>query len=436
MKLGSERTGRFDQLDSLRGLAAMSVVLWHWICLLLPPDAPGRQTAIFREALARHDPKVLANLGASTLLSMSPLRIFFGGFEAVILFFALSGFVLSLPFWKDPRTRYGPFLVRRIFRIYVPYLGALALAVAGNLALSRGAIPGLNQWFNATWKIPIQASTLVRNIALIASESSAFNTAFWSLVHEMRLSLVFPLLMLLAVSLGRFGILFPVPLLFLGCYFVPRLSLGNLGESLEVLGIFVAGAYLAKVRHTILGAFRQWNAGLKCVFFLLSISLYSFGWLWIMPAHQLGLSSGFKDLFICAGACGLIVTSLGSARAASFLRAKVCAALGRISYSLYLVHGTVLFSLVHLLYGRTNLWSIFGLYISLSLLLASVFWKCVENPSNLIGRSLATRFGGVAKAMRDQCLPAAALHVVVRDIRDEKGGSFGIGLDQPAGSGP
>jgi peptidoglycan/LPS O-acetylase OafA/YrhL len=364
---------------------------------MLPPDVPGRQTEIFREALAGHDPRILANLGAWTLLTMSPLRVFFAGFEAVILFFALSGFVLSLPFWKDPRTPYGPFLVRRVFRIYVPYLGALALAVAGNLALSRGGIAGLNQWFNATWKIPIHPSTLLGNVALIASESSAFNTAFWSLVHEMRLSLVFPFLMLLAVSLGRFGILFPIPLFFLGCYIAPRISLGNLGESLEVLGIFFVGAYLAKIRHTILVTFRQWDTRRKWLFFLLSLSLYSFGWVWTIPAHQLGFNSTYKDLFIGAGAVGLIITSLGSTSAASLLRTKVCVALGRISYSLYLVHGTMLYSLVHILYGRASLWSIFCLYVFLSLLLAAVFWRWVENPSNRIGRNLAARCVAVPK---------------------------------------
>src|ERR1700704_3301212 len=94
---------RFYELDSLRGVAALTVVFHHFsrIC----------------------SPRVIY------FLDRTPFRLLVAGHQAVILFFLLSGFVLTLPYKKNDRLNYGPFLVKRVCRIYLPYLGALALAI-------------------------------------------------------------------------------------------------------------------------------------------------------------------------------------------------------------------------------------------------------------------------------------------------------------------
>ena len=56
-----------------------------------------------------------------------------------MLFFLLSGFVLSVPYLRGKGQAYPVYLIRRILRIYAPYLAALALAVAG-------APPGMGRW--------------------------------------------------------------------------------------------------------------------------------------------------------------------------------------------------------------------------------------------------------------------------------------------------
>jgi peptidoglycan/LPS O-acetylase OafA/YrhL len=98
---------RFAELDSLRGLAALAVVLSHF-------------TGVYLNT--RH---------YTVFLYKFPMRILLDGRAAVILFFLLSGFVLSLPY-RQRGLEYGTFLVRRICRIYLPYLGALLLAVLGD----------------------------------------------------------------------------------------------------------------------------------------------------------------------------------------------------------------------------------------------------------------------------------------------------------------
>ena len=89
---------RYEELDALLGIAALSVVLWHFVCATYTiPDQSAR----------------------SFIMS---LYFLVHGRAAVILFFILSGFVLSLPFLREPRPGYAGFAVRRICRIYLPYL--------------------------------------------------------------------------------------------------------------------------------------------------------------------------------------------------------------------------------------------------------------------------------------------------------------------------
>lgn len=71
---------RFNEFDSLRGLAAVSVVLCH----LLP----------------------LGNYTLINTLDKTPFHLLWAGHEAVILFFILSGFVLSLLIIMKVKDKY------------------------------------------------------------------------------------------------------------------------------------------------------------------------------------------------------------------------------------------------------------------------------------------------------------------------------------------
>src|ERR1700722_11258590 len=97
---------RLEYLDSLRGLAAMQVLLGH--CLGIFPIFAGAEGAT-------SNPVVWA-------LIYTPLHLFWNGAQAVIFFFVLSGFVLALPYFNHRAPFYESYLVRRFFRIYVPYI--------------------------------------------------------------------------------------------------------------------------------------------------------------------------------------------------------------------------------------------------------------------------------------------------------------------------
>src|ERR1700722_7768894 len=166
----SLKQNRFIELDSLRGLAALIVVLHH-LRLVWQGDAEPTSGVL-----------------RSLLTAVNP-----AGNGAVILFFVLSGFVLSLPAAAGRPQPYITFAIRRVFRIYLPYLMALAFAVAGAYWL-HGIITR-NIWFHAFWSEPLNWGLVGRHVLFVGVyNTDQFDNPIWSLVHEMRISLIFPFL--------------------------------------------------------------------------------------------------------------------------------------------------------------------------------------------------------------------------------------------------
>jgi peptidoglycan/LPS O-acetylase OafA/YrhL len=87
------------------------------------------------------------------------------GGEAVILFFVLSGFVLALPSINGKPQTYLTFITRRIFRIYVPYLAALAISVAGCYWLN--GIVTRSEWFHDFWSEPVNWRLVCNHVLFV-----------------------------------------------------------------------------------------------------------------------------------------------------------------------------------------------------------------------------------------------------------------------------
>ena len=115
----------------------------------------------------------------------------------MVLFFTLSGFVLSLPVWRETKISYLHFVLRRTFRIYLPYLLALFLSVAGAYLFHSHKQPHLSPWFQGSWSTPIDPHLVLQHMLFIGSRYQAgqYNTVFWTLILEMQISLIFPILM-------------------------------------------------------------------------------------------------------------------------------------------------------------------------------------------------------------------------------------------------
>jgi peptidoglycan/LPS O-acetylase OafA/YrhL len=364
------RSHHYPELDALRGVAALVVVLVHFGRLWDTPE------------LTHTWQRVLAALFLP------------GGTAAVIVFFLLSGFVLSLPYKRHNELPYGVFVLRRIARIYLPYLAALALALLGFWRLG-GPLP-VSAWFNETWTAPLTGRLILDNALLIGNYDTAqVNTAFWSLAVEMRLSLIFPLLCLpflrwrhqLAFALAAIVVLIEMATPHLFAHRLDAVSFSNLTDTTLGLLCFVAGILLARTLEPL----QQLWAGLtrwqRRIFFLISIGLLQFGGN-LGLFHVVGVFAGALQV---AGGCGVLISVLFSHEISKTLNRKLPALLGRISYSLYLVHGTVLFALVHLFFGRLTRPQLFAPYLISAIAVAAIFFVLVEKPSIALSRSIGPR---------------------------------------------
>ncbi|WP_260735673.1 acyltransferase family protein [Tunturiibacter lichenicola] len=344
--------GRVAELDSLRGVAAVAVVCHH--C---------------RNAFW-------------TALPHWYFQPFFAGHEAVILFFVLSGYVLSLPMWANKIAAYPEYLARRVSRIYLPYLAAAVVAGIGCYFFVGSRLP-LTPWFYETWQTPLSVWVVWQQ--LVMDPQPVLNTAFWSLRYEMEMSLIFPFLCLLMVRMGRHSGLFLVAATGISAYLLFRIGAGptNLGQTIYYSTSFIAGAALSRERETLKRVIGDIRAHLLWLMLLLSIGAYCYG-PFVSPVQRA------TDLLTMLGSCGVILL-IQDPRLRVGLKSPVAEYLGRISYSSYLIHGTILFVGLNLLYGKVSMMLFAAIYGVTTLIAAHLFCIFIEEPSLRLGRRLAKR---------------------------------------------
>src|SRR5258705_2181071 len=102
---------RLRSLDSLRGVAAILVVLHHWVFIFWGDHLPYRHPQDIRQ---------VATDAWFHFCTFGP--------AAVQVFFALSGFVLTLALMRDEDT-YAVFILKRVIRIYPPYLAPVLFSL-------------------------------------------------------------------------------------------------------------------------------------------------------------------------------------------------------------------------------------------------------------------------------------------------------------------
>ncbi|MDR3547984.1 MAG: acyltransferase [Candidatus Pacebacteria bacterium] len=365
-----------DELDSIRGLAAMSVLFGHFTGLWLDDTM---------RASSHHARQLFTYLTYP----------FSAGHEAVVLFFILSGFVLSIPAINARAQAYRVFAIRRIFRIYIPYLAALGIAILGSAFFHRSVTHC--ELFNSSWSGPVDQHLIIQHLTFIGDYPTIqFDPPIWSLIHEMRISLVFPILCALALRLtprnsliAAFGmsLLSGIPNLFL----LSLRGTNSITNSFHYAALFVVGIYVARKRTALTDAFNKVSKYARGAIALLSILLYVYGGYVLkellakVSTHSFHLS----DWITALGAACLIVVSLSSSSIHRVLLWFPIRTLGTMSYSVYLLHYIVMLLLVHLLYGKLPLLVIFSFCIVVVLAVSRAFFLFVETPAIAMGRRLS-----------------------------------------------
>jgi peptidoglycan/LPS O-acetylase OafA/YrhL len=172
--------------------------------------------------------------------------IFGAGANGVTLFFALSGFLISWPFWKRKvsgskqvvPTGYG---WRRFWKIYPP------------LALSILILTPVYIFLNADWSYASIAARWLAGLPFLLPVPGKLNSVMWSLVVEVQFYIVLPLLFISLKRVPPKVCLWVITLVFLLIPFSVRMITGpkTLSPDINVhfpseldsfcLGIFVAG---------------------------------------------------------------------------------------------------------------------------------------------------------------------------------------------------
>jgi peptidoglycan/LPS O-acetylase OafA/YrhL len=347
---------RLSELDALRGLAALSVVLWHFFC------ATYTQAAVW------------------------PIYWVSRGDGAVVLFFILSGFVLSLPFQRPSAPAYATFVIRRICRIYLPYLAGIGLSLLIITFVVVAKVPGLSPWFNAACGVPFDGRIALEHLFLIGNiHSNSYNNPVWSLVQEMRVSLLFPLLFWLV---HRMRIITNL----IVCGVLSAISEGAARFNLEisngyqtgyfftahVVSLFIIGILLAQHREGLVRQYQRMPRAVKYLVLLSALILYrlSMEWRDAFP----------RDYGSALGAVVFLVFALGSGKVSALLRQPLLTFLGNISYAMYLNHLSVIYLVMFLCYPAVPLWPLCLIVVALTLLLSFPFWKFIERPAIALGR--------------------------------------------------
>jgi peptidoglycan/LPS O-acetylase OafA/YrhL len=340
-------------LDALRGIAAVTVVFHHLFLTF-----PGMPT--------------------------TKLELISSGRSAVVLFFVLSGYVLSIPMWNKRQMPYRLYLIRRFCRIYLPFAVAASLSILGAIIFHKTGL-SLTPWFNQTWHTPITISIVVKQFLMYPMPY--FNTAFWSLGFEMQMSVVMPLLCLLMLSLNpaAFTLIYGLAMF---AYPMTNGWPGYIALSFQTIFLFSLGATLARydaVLKQVCARFGQW------LWLVLAASMYLYYDFFLkMPFGPVLIEGLSRRIFLIngLGSAGILICSLHLPPLARWLKHSVPEYLGRISYSLYLIHGVVLFATVYLLTGHLRVHWMMGVILVLALAAAHLFCITVEEPAMRLGKSL------------------------------------------------
>ncbi|KAA1803590.1 O-acetyltransferase OatA [Bacillus cereus] len=373
---------RYLELDSLRGLAALSVLFYH--CLRIFPSLDIGAPDFVNDS---------DNWFINALLN-TPLRIFWSGHESVILFFILSGFVLSLPYYAGKKIEYKTYILKRSIRIYIPYVIATVIAMIAAITLSKNGFSIYSDWFNRIWTYETSFSDIMNHVLFLGDyNANQFNTVIWSLVHEMRISIIFPFVMFFVL---RFNWKYNISLSFalslisfvLLKVFMPT-SNTNFIITIHYTSMFIIGALLAKHIDVISNYFKKLSKSSKIIVFLIAVISYTYNGLFsnIEIIHKFLID----EYAIAVGGSLFIIIALSSDVFSKFLNLRPILFLGKISYSLYLYHTIILFSLIYIFNDVLPISIILFSVIILSLILSSIFYYLVESPSMKLGKKISNK---------------------------------------------
>lgn len=323
-------------------------------------------------------------------IAHTPLRLLFAGPVAVFVFFVLSGVVLSVSFIERDGSRYLPYAAKRVCRIYIPFAASIALSLVLKAWFDAGPSHDASRWLNVgTWGEAVNRTMLIKTFAMTNTDTR-LNNPMWSLSFELRISLIFPLIVYATkkswqLALASSIIFGAICVLIVG-HLPPGSFVASMVQTGSYIVLFVAGTLITMHSRQLRSVLAEMNAPTRLVLWVVALAGLAKG-----PANTMyvpSLAEFALTIMNTAAASLLIILSIVEGRGMVFLLGRVPVFIGRISFSLYLVHMPVIAASVHSLPASWPLLArvVFGVVASVPVAVA--FYEIVEHPSGKLSRRI------------------------------------------------
>ena len=368
--MSATSTGKIEELESIRGVAALLVVFFH-----MPTWNP----------------------------QLHAIRFIHNSYYMVDLFFVLSGFVMNLNYGERLRNLrdLAQFQFLRLGRLYPVHLLFLLLAVAAAgsswIAAAFGLhIPNGTAFKDATVASFIEQLLLVHSLGFFKIEHP-FNLPSWSISVEFYTYLLFGLMCLIAIRWLRLSLFVIAAAAALTLLYLDLGAIANFSDVLQCLAGYFLGCLAAwfAMRHPHALPRGSTLAALAAMAVFLCLR----------TAPQFDVA-----IFLLSAALILAVVCSPDDFAKAALRHPVLKFFGLISYSIYMSHTLMLWvcnqfvrvvlrrpeaiaegiSTPQLPLGAALLW--YGIAVGSTIALSALVFKYVEDPFRLKSKEYARRF--------------------------------------------
>jgi len=364
---------RVPELDGLRGIAILLVLIWHFTGMLVDPEQGTLQNAAWRYLIF--------------------------GQSGVDLFFVLSGFLIIgiLVDNREGPNYFRTFYARRVLRIFPPYL----ILVSGFWLCVEAAGDRLEHYFDR--QLPLWSLlTFTQNwvMASINSFGAALIGGTWSLAIEEQFYLFTPMLVLLlpkqllAKALATIGLASIFARLAWFHFHPDNVFAPYVATPLRLDGLCIGGlvaiAYRNPAVWSVLVPHRR--IMLSALFALIAIIPFYTWFLRSSASHLVLNYFGHTYLALMYGTSLAIILVWSGTSSTAWLRAASLTRVGMISYSLYLFHPSfkaLFFVLAHR--GEQLTAPIDVALLSAALISTFVFcsllYRYVERPAQRLGHA-------------------------------------------------
>ena len=327
-------TEKINYLDGLRGVAAINVMIMHFFIILVP-------AMIYSDRMPSH----LGNI--EQIFSSTPLGLIGAGNFSVCIFFVLSGYVLTQKYFinRDKKIIISG-AMRRYIRLFVP---VLAVTILSFLMASTGVfhyyietvmVSGNNNYDNYWTFTPDIVDAVKQAVwGSFFTGDDTYNPVLWTMTTEFYGSmLVFAMALMFGVQRNRWTFYLAASVLFFNSYYFA----------------FIIGMGLADTFNSKTSRFKADNKMIDNKI-ILSVILFSGLFLGSYPVGTVTndslyafLNNGLFEIpkltYHILGAGMIMFVLLNSRWLQQIFSSPVPVFLGKISYSLYLIHFLIISS--------------------------------------------------------------------------------------------